>query len=157
MGKQQRRKRRRKVAVALRNEGFRGIGRFLLEFSQLQFTIRVVLSARLDLDEKYFDIVTGPYDFAILCNVTEKASIVKYPTKKVAIEKVFKECRKLNDSRVMIAHGMWHDEFDGLSVRHFSRNSLTTTDHPFKEDKFDRLADKAQELLQRVIGFKGAE
>jgi hypothetical protein len=101
--------------------------------------------------------VTGPYDFAMLCNVTEKASIVKYPEKKVQIEKVFKECRGLNDKRVMIAHGMWTDDFDGLSVRHFSRNSLTTASYPFKNDEFDRLADKAQELLQRVTNFRGAE
>ena len=53
-----------------------------------------MLAARLGLAEKYFDIVTGPYDFAILCTVTEKASIIKNPEKKVQIEKVFKECRK---------------------------------------------------------------
>jgi hypothetical protein len=43
MGKQQRRKRRRKVSVELRNEGFRGIGRFLLESSQLVVCISIGL------------------------------------------------------------------------------------------------------------------
>jgi hypothetical protein len=157
MGIKQRKRRRRTVSAALRDKGFKGIGRFLLEFSQLQFSIRFVLAARLGLDEKYFDIVTGPYDFAILCTVTEKASIVKYPEKRVQIEKVFKECRKLNESRVLIAHAMWTDDFDGLSARHFSRNSLTTATHSFKKDEFDRLADKAQELVRRVLNFQGTE
>jgi hypothetical protein len=147
----------RRLSVELRDKGFKGIGRFLLEFSQLQFTIRFVLSARLGLDGKYFDIVTGPYDFAMLCTVTEKASIVKYPEKKVQIEKIFNQCRNLNQSRVMIAHGMWTDDFDGLSVRHFGRSSLTTATHSFKGDEFDRLADRAQELLKRVMGFQGAK
>jgi len=157
MGVKQRKKWRRTLSAALRDKGFKGIGRFLLEFSQLQFSIRFVLAARLGLDEKYFDIVTGPYDFAILCTVTEKVSIVEYPEKSRQIERVFKECRKLNDSRVLIAHAMWTDEFDGLSARHFSRSSLTTATHSFKKDEFDRLADKSQELMQRVLNFRGAE
>ena len=53
-----------------------GIGRFIFEFSQLEFSIRAVLVSRLGLKEEYFNIVTGPYDFAKLCNVTREASIV---------------------------------------------------------------------------------
>ena len=114
-----------------------------------------MLHARLGLSAEYFDIVTGPYDFVMLCNVTEKASIVKYPAKEADIEKVFKECRKLNDSRVLVAHAMWTDDFDGLSARSFSRTSLKTQTHEFKKDELERLSAKAQELMQRVIGFRG--
>jgi hypothetical protein len=136
---------------------FLGIGRFIFEFSQLEFSIRAVLVSRLGLSEEYFNIVTGPYDFAKLCTVTREASIVKYPAKKVEIEKLFSACLKLNESRVLVAHGMWLDDLDGLSLRIVSRGTFKTHTHSFKNDELERLSDKAQELMQRVIGFQGAK
>jgi hypothetical protein len=73
------------------------------------------------------------------------------------MEKVFKECRKLNDSRVIVVHGMWTDDMDGLSCRSFSRRSLQSLIHSFKQDELQRLVDKAQELMKRVMGFQGAK
>lgn len=134
---------------------FFGIGRFMFEFSQLEFSIRAVLVSRLGLSEEYFNIVTGPYDFAKLCNVTREASIVKYPAKTVELEKLFGACLKLNESRVLVAHGMWFDDLDGLSLRIVSRGTFKTHTHSFKNDELERLSDKAQELMQRVIGFQG--
>jgi hypothetical protein len=61
----------------IRNRQLEGIGRFLFEFSQLQFTIRHVLAIRLELEDEYFDIITGPYDFAMLCKVTEQVVLLK--------------------------------------------------------------------------------
>lgn len=73
-----------------------GIGCFIFEFSQLEFSIRTVLVSRLGLKEEYFNIVTGPYDFAKLCNVTREASIVRYPERKEELDKLFNACLKLN-------------------------------------------------------------
>jgi hypothetical protein len=60
------------------------IGRFIFEFSQLEFSIRAVLVSRLGLKEEHFNIVTGAYDFTKLCNVAREASIVKYPEERGA-------------------------------------------------------------------------
>lgn len=141
----------------LRDRGLQGIGRFLFEFSQLEFTIQAVLTARLGLSEAYFNIVTAPYDFRKLCTVTCKVSRIKYPTKKAEIEKLFKECLKLNDSRVIVAHGLWTDDMDGLSVRSVSRGTFQPQVHSFKKDELHRLSQKAQELMKRVLGFQGAK
>src|ERR1700691_3577649 len=132
-----------------------GIGRFIFEFSQLEFSIRAVLVTRLGLKEEYFNIVTGPYDFAKLCNVTREASIVKYPERKEELDKLFNACLKLNETRVLVVHGMWLDDMDGLSLRIVSRGSFKTQIHSFKKDELTRHADKAQELMRRVIGFQG--
>lgn len=132
-----------------------GIGRFIFEFSQLEFSIRTVLVSRLGLKEEYFNIVTGPYDFAKLCNVTREASIVRYPERKEELNKLFNACLKLNEARVLVVHGMWLDDIDGLSLRIVSRGSFKTQIHSFKKDELTRYADKAQELMQRVIGFQG--
>jgi hypothetical protein len=134
-----------------------GIGRFMFEFSQLEFSIRAVLVSRLRLSEEYFNIVTGPYDFAKQCNVTREVSIVKYPERKTQLQKLFRACLKLNESRVLVAHGMWLDDLDGLSLRIVSRGTFQTHVHSFKRDELERLAEKAQELMQRVMGFHGRQ
>jgi hypothetical protein len=142
-------------SMEARNRQFQGIGRFMFEFSQLEFAIRAVLVSRLDLKEEYFNIVTGPYDFAKLCTVTREASVLKYPEKKEELEKLFGACLKLNETRVLVAHGLWLDDLDGLSLRIVSRGTFKTHIYSFKKDELARHADKAQELMQRVIGFQG--
>lgn len=51
---------------------FHALGEFIFEFSQLEFTIRFALAAYLGLHDDYFDAVTGPNDFRMLCAVTSK-------------------------------------------------------------------------------------
>jgi hypothetical protein len=54
---------------------YTAIRQFIFEFSQLEFIIRHALGEALALKEvgadARFDIVTSPYDFATLCNVTK--------------------------------------------------------------------------------------
>jgi len=47
---------------------FKQIGAFVFQFSQLEFSIRVVLGGILQLTDEQFDAVTAPYDFLILCS-----------------------------------------------------------------------------------------
>jgi hypothetical protein len=47
------------------------IGAFIYEFSLLEFNIRWVLGMALKLDNARFDVVTSPYDFAMLCQVAK--------------------------------------------------------------------------------------
>jgi hypothetical protein len=134
--------------------GFLGIGRFLFEFSQLEFTIRVELANLLELNDDAFDIVTSPYDFTALCNVTCKMRCLKSPKRKDEFEKLFNACRELNNTRVIVAHGMWVDDMDGLSARHVSRQTLEAKFHSFKNDELERFAAEAQRLLKAVLGFQ---
>ena len=130
------------------------LGRFLFEFSQLEFTIRFVLANRLGLSEAHFDIVTSPYDFNTLCNVTCKVSCIKYPEEKKELAKLFNACRELNNTRVIVAHGMWTDDADGLSARHVARGSLEPKFHSFKKDEWLRLSEEAQKLMKGVLRWK---
>jgi hypothetical protein len=136
--------------------GLLGIGRFLVEFSQLEFTIRAALAGRLQLADGLFDIVTSPYDFSALCNVWCKLNILQYPERKKEFEKLFSGLQKLNRQRVVVAHGMWTDEMDGLAARHVSRQTLEAEFHSFKNAELDGFADEAQRLMKAVIGFNGS-
>ncbi len=99
------------------------IGEFIIEFSQLEFTIRDALSRALGLDDALFDIVVGPYDFAMLCTVSKevfKLKLDKETSEK--LEKILGKCHTLNaTNRLPIAHGTW---FYHGGVRHVSRQTL---------------------------------
>ena len=132
-------------------EGHRAIGRFLSEFSQLDFTIRFVLAKRLGIGDEYFDIVTSPYDFAMLCNVTREVVTKQIPEKAKDIEKIFNECHKLNEDRVRVAHGMWSLGEEGLVARHIQRRSLEPKYFFENRGELGKLADEAQRLMQSVL------
>jgi hypothetical protein len=53
-------------------EFFRAIGEFMFRFSQLEYLIKSTLASYLKLRDDQFDVVVGPYDFAMLCTVAEK-------------------------------------------------------------------------------------
>ena len=64
---------------------YRAIGRFVFEFSQVEYTIRHYLASEIDLKEEYFTAVMESYDVALLCAVASLSSpaardidIVKY-------------------------------------------------------------------------------
>jgi len=132
-------------------EGHQLIGRFVSEFSQLDFSIRFLLAKRLGLADEYFDIVTAPYDFAMLCNVTRELICKQSPNIKDEIEKLFNECLKLNDDRVHVAHGMWTLGQEGLVARHVQRRSLQPKYFFEKKDELNQLAADAQQLMHAVL------
>ncbi len=131
--------------------GFQLIGQFVFEFSQLDFTIRLLLSRRLQIPDDYFDIVTAPYDFVTLCNVTQALLCKQLPRKAGVIKKLFKDCRKLNDERVHVAHGIWTSGQDGPVVRHVSKSSLHPNYYFEEKGKLKQLAAEAQRLMIAVL------
>jgi hypothetical protein len=58
--------------AAEETELHQAIGEFIFWFSQLEFTIKARLAGALKLEDALFDFVIGPYDFAMLCKVTEQ-------------------------------------------------------------------------------------
>jgi len=133
---------------------FISIGKFIAGFSQLEFVIRLVLSVFLRIKNEYFAVIVGPYDFAMLCTVTIKILQHEYPEKKSEIEKVFKQCRALNDHRVCIAHSLWMPhETDGLKAHHLSRQSLELKIHYHDPEELQQLTQTAEQLKSKVVGL----
>ena len=139
----------REVEPATRD--FISIGKFIATFSQIEFIIRVFLADLLEIKNEHFNAVVGPYDFAMLCTVTTSIFQQEFPERKAEIEKVFKQCRALNDHRVRIAHGLWTFEIDGLMARHLSRHSLKREFYYQNPEELERLAETAQQLKLEVL------
>ena len=63
---------------------FMAIGRFIYQFSQLEFTMKAFLAAQIGIKEEHFDAVTASYDFHILSVVTQTISLMRFPSKRRA-------------------------------------------------------------------------
>lgn len=103
------------------------LGQFIFEFSHLEFSIRSTLACALKLDDELIDTVTSPYDFRVLCAVTE--NVVAFKAKasdadRRKIHRLFAACLKLNEKRVHVAHGLWDIDGQGSRTRHVSRTDL---------------------------------
>ena len=138
-----------------RKQGYCRIGEFVYWFSQLEFTIRARLAAALSLPDNQFDIVISPYDFAMLCTVSEKLLSQQFPEKAADIEKVFKRCRAVNDERVGIAHGMWTHGPQGIIARQVPRGSLKARYLYENPQALAQLTQKARELMPEVMQLGG--
>jgi hypothetical protein len=129
---------------------YQAIGKFVYQFSQLEFTIRHLLSDLLELTPDQFHIVTASYDFATLCKVTS-AFIKSLPEcdEKTADEvtEIFNKCFRVNDARVRLVHGTWGDE----GAHHVSRSNLTQKAYFGKVQEITDITQEAKICLNLVV------
>ena len=140
-----------KQLAAVEAELHAAIGEFIFWFSQLEFTIKARLAGALQLKSELFDIIIGPYDFAMLCTVTQKVLCAGAPLDVAdRIKKYFNRCRKLNqEARIVVAHGSW--TLDG--ARHVSRNTLQADTHFQKPSDLRRQAQEAKQLMRDLFAL----
>ena len=140
-----------------RSQLYHDIGEFIFGFSQLEFTIRSILATALNLSEQQFDVVTAPYDFRELCEVT--CQIVQQKKTDIdglhkRIRETFTACIRLNDERVRVAHGTWTVSAGHHSARHVARQKLTAANYFESSTSVAALGAQAQRLMGMIItGF----
>jgi hypothetical protein len=86
---------------------YRAIGRFIFEFSQVEYTIRDHVGQSIGLNDKYFSDIVENYNVAVLCHVAKsvlKKSLPRYQVKK--LEPLINKFLQLNATRVQVAHGL---------------------------------------------------
>jgi hypothetical protein len=134
-------------------EFYSAIGEFIFRFSQLEYLIKSALASYLKLRDDQFDVVVGPYDFAMLCTVAEKTIKLDFDAEfHPALKSFFNKCRKLNQEvRVVVAHGSWTTG----GARYASRQSLEARMHFEKADKLVNAAADAKRLMDE-FGKLGA-
>jgi hypothetical protein len=117
----------------------------------LEFTIRVRLGRVLRLKEVHRDIVTGSYDFAMLCTVTREAMLAKKRAskkRKEAVNAFFKACHGLaNPNRSIVADALW----TVIGASHVSRNTLQRQFHYRDLDELRDLTRWAKALMSKMI------
>src|SRR6266436_9247834 len=87
---------------------FNAIGRFIFEFSQLEYTLKHHVAEEINLREEHFNAIMT-HDFALLCTVAETVLVRPEMNDNRAdrLKTLISKCRSLNDDRVRIVHGLW--------------------------------------------------
>jgi hypothetical protein len=108
-------------------ETYLAIGRFIFEFSQLEHSLRVYIGEKLNLGED-LELVVMSHDFSMLCTTATKVLAVPgNADADKALTKMISECRRINDVRVRVSHGLWVPFRSGGTVHQISRRTLTQT------------------------------
>jgi hypothetical protein len=139
------------IEILQSEEFFRAIGEFIFRFSQLEYLLKSTLASYLKLRDDQFDVVVGPYDFAMLLTVAEKTIKLDFdPEYHPALKTFFNRCRKLNQEvRVVVAHGSWTT----AGARYASRQSLEAKMHFEKPENLVKAAAEAVKLIDEFARF----
>lgn len=98
------------------------LGAFIVEFSQLEFTLRFLVSRWAEIPERHFDAIIGWWDFSKLCQVL-KALVERTepdPDRAAEIVGLINRAKSINDERVKIVHSTWTWSNAGLEARRVS-------------------------------------
>lgn len=126
---------------------YRAIGRFMFEFSQVEYTIRHLLGEAVGLNEKYFTAVVESYDVGLLTTVAKEVFKKSRSGQRLAtIEKLLDRFRELNDHRKRVAHGLWVPFIEGGTVGYVSRNRLTPSRFTQQAKELEKHADTLCQL-----------
>jgi hypothetical protein len=86
---------------------FSAIGRFIFEFSQLEYSFRYYIAETINLKDDYFNAIMT-HDFSRLCDIAGTVLVpVVDETQSNRLKKLISKCKALNDDRVRIVHGLW--------------------------------------------------
>lgn len=136
------------------NDYFRAIGRFVFEFSQLEFTLAWQLAQAIGLADEHLDPVVSAFDFAKLCTTVEAVMAGSLtPEKGAQLKALIKECRGVNDRRVKIVHGLWVvGPGSSGSLHTVSRQSLQrSVAFDTSALELDELSNRTSELRSKLV------
>lgn len=104
---------------------FREIGRFVYEYSQLEFDLRKIFRKKVGIDFEHDDIVTAGFDFAKLCTALVAASAIEEDGDADPLfKKLMGKRHEVNTVRIAVVHGRWSSTFGGDRAIHVARGSM---------------------------------
>ena len=120
---------------------YHAIGRFIGNFSYLEYQLRFFLIDKIKLDSKFHNALIT-HDFSLLCTaVQEVHRQTTEPEVYDRLKKLISRVREFNDLRVKVVHGTWFPYQEGGTLLHVSRHSLQ--DH-YTEEMAEYLEQQAE-------------
>lgn len=108
---------------------YSAIGRFIFEFSQLEYTLKYHIAEVIGLRDEHFDPIMS-FDFSMICTIAESVLLPKLPRRPAdQFKKIISTCRELNNDRVRVVHGLWYINKDTGTLHAVSRQKLTASQH----------------------------
>jgi len=133
---------------------YRAIGRFMFEFSQVEYTIRHYLAEEIGLKEEHFSAVVESYEVGALITVAIEVFKKSRGDDAAPIWKLLNKFRGMNDERKRVAHGLWVPFKDGGTVHYVARNKLSPSQFTDQANELEQRADDLCQLradLERAI------
>jgi hypothetical protein len=130
---------------------YRAVGRFMFEFSQVEYAIRHYLAEEIGLSEEYFVAVVESYEVGILCSVDMEV-FAKSRSKESAsrIKHHLNHFRGIDEERKRVAHGLWVPSQEGESVHYVSHSDPKPTLSTNQVDALEQLADETRALRSEL-------
>lgn len=130
---------------------FSAIGRFIFEFSQLEYTLKHHVAEQVNINDEHFTAVMT-HDFAVLCTIAE--SVLVRPgmaeDQTIRLKELIKKCHSLNGDRVRIVHGLWFVGGEEGRLFRAPRGRVETKVYYEKADEVANLADLANSLRNEL-------
>lgn len=124
------------------------IGRFVQEFSTLELALKAHIALFARIEPKDAGQILN-HDFAMTCTIAENVMSRRLEQDKSAVLKdLIKRCRRLNDDRVRIVHGLWVLRPNESSLIHLSRQKLEYAKHYSDVNDVQKLVDEAQGIFR---------
>jgi hypothetical protein len=117
---------------------FNAIGRFIFEFSRLEYTLRYYVAQKIGLRDQ---LPVRSRDPKRKRNIA-KALVDDHDR---TMERLFNECKSLNEDRVRIVHGLWNIAGETRELNYASRYNFTIKTY-FRDA--DELAEKAEQACR---------
>jgi hypothetical protein len=144
------------LAFVVANDGdkselFREIGRFVFEYSQLEFDLRQHFRRKIGFGRLFGDVMSTGFDFARLCSALMAVSAIEEGGQAdPALAKHLKACLAINTVRVDVVHGRWVSSLGGDSVLKVSRGNMKRQRLLQKEGELDRQSDAIIKLRANI-------
>jgi hypothetical protein len=160
---------------------FGAIGRFIFEFSRLEYTLRQYVAREIGLHDQHFVAIASQFNFAGLCAAAyvglhyigpsiqddlgePPAHVLKRKWKRQRkiwedlvdehermLKKLVNECKSLNEDRVRIVHGLWNIAGETRDLNYVSRYNFT---HKTYFQDANELAEKAEKAARLRSEFE---
>ena len=130
---------------------YRAVGRFMFEFSQVEYAIRHYLAEEIGLNEEYFVAVVESYEVGILCSVASEV-FAKSRAKENAsrLQHHLNQFRGLDEERKRVAHGLWVPSPEGESVNYVFHSGPKPTLSTNQVEALEQLADETRALRSEL-------
>jgi hypothetical protein len=129
---------------------YRSIGRFMFEFSQVEYTIRHYLAKEIELKDIFFSEVMESYDVGVLTTVAIGVFKKTRGDNGARIEKLLNRFRQMNEDRKRVAHGLWVPFNDGGTVHYVSRSKLSSSQFVDQATELEKQAEKLCHLRSEL-------
>ena len=132
---------------------YRAIGRFIFEFSQVEYTIRICLAEEIGIKAEYFSPIIETYDVSQLCIAAKEVVTGAHPhwNAKIIV-KLINQFHELSHHGNWVAHGLWTPFMAGGTVHHVSRHNPKPKRDADQAKILEKYADEACVLGGAIHG-----